>query len=657
MQIEGSRVPSSPYWERKLRRYSLPAKLVEKLQQRREATRQRLAWVLRYVSARKMAETTIVALFQAVHVASVSTLNGWSPWAPLLDLPLNLAIQSDDVATAQMIITHAPQMVFPSNLGLAMEKNRGAIVEAMVKACIRWMTPDYLKDILFWACQKNHPALALVLIKQGVQGNGCLHYACYNGQLEVVRALLTLCSSLNEIVTDDLWRHPCTPLMLACRKGQQGANHREIALLLLENLSCEGDPVSLHLAVGHNWDDVAAKILERSQNVQALLTYKDTSGRTSLTLSMSNGHRPSFELLRQHGAPLEADSLNFAISAGWQDVIEAFEILPQGDVWAYVHSEEMALFLIAKGFSIEFNQQLACLVAVSSARFLNVLLLHNPPHAFLRETFSRALREGNLECLEILFPRLPTLSSVLADFIAPKIDDQKVAEWFPKVVSKYPQGILSQEFERMATRCFVSARVLLISRLFAETGPDLKKAVPRWAEIGDLESLDRVPEQERAVLLNDSPVLSTLFRVGKFVLAEELIVRGADPFLRLNEQLSPFHEFVNYLEKQPTIEPAALKLFASLYKKAAKKGFRPTGLIWLKLLVKAGWKKESQRVYVETPIPPEADVRFLALRPEGSDRQYTIGNETIFIHTQVINSRGLATPLLSRMKRARCRRG
>ncbi|XP_067653306.1 putative ankyrin repeat protein RF_0381 [Haliotis asinina] len=184
-----------------------------------------------------------------------------------------------------------------------------------------WKTP------LMLAAEKGHKDVVELLVDKGADvslnvktGGNVLHLACYGGQLDVVKYLLSL-SFININIRG--WEK-MTPIMVAAYQG-----HKEVVELLVKrgaDLSRRTrDGNILHTACDGGQIDVVNYLLSLNS---VDINSRGWNQRTPVMVAAYEGHKDVVELLVKHGADMSlttrfgSNILYIACEQGYPDIVK-----------------------------------------------------------------------------------------------------------------------------------------------------------------------------------------------------------------------------------------------------------------------------------------------------------------------------------------------
>ncbi|XP_046340307.2 ankyrin repeat domain-containing protein 1-like isoform X2 [Haliotis rufescens] len=161
---------------------------------------------------------------------------------------------------------------------------------------------SYSRTPVMWAAGREHAEVVELLVRKGTDvslvdegGSSILHFACYAGDMEIVKFVL----SLNVLDIESRGELSRTPVMYAARWG-----HRDVVELLVSIgadvslVDDDGDNI-LHL-VGWGGDMETAKFV-LSLNVVDI-DARNNDGRTAADVARSGRRRRVADLLESRGA-------------------------------------------------------------------------------------------------------------------------------------------------------------------------------------------------------------------------------------------------------------------------------------------------------------------------------------------------------------------
>jgi len=220
------------------------------------------------------------------------------------------------LSVVELLLTHEKIEVNKTNkegetpLLVACLKGHTEIVKALLDINNIDVNKDdnYKATPLYYACQKGHTEIVNLLLKHknilvnkanDDDGWTPLHIACFEGRTEIAKLLL----NHEKIEVNKTSKREETPLIIACRRHNNGKNYNIVELLLskeevLINKFDDKGKTALYKAVAYKRNEVVKLLL--SQNKKRILINKpDVKGKTALYKAVENKQKDIVEQKQQ----------------------------------------------------------------------------------------------------------------------------------------------------------------------------------------------------------------------------------------------------------------------------------------------------------------------------------------------------------------------
>ena len=173
-------------------------------------------------------------------------------------------------------------------------ENKTTICHVAAEAAPEFNNNIYLNLIEYIVSKKEESNIEEYINKQDNYGDTCVHRACFNGNIKIVRFLIEKGASV--FINTNVG---VNPLHSSAYKG-----HNEIVRYLITehkvpiNIETNSKGVPLHYAVGQNRDDIVLMLLELGANVNAV----NKDGVSSLHIALKNNRTEIAKMLISNGA-------------------------------------------------------------------------------------------------------------------------------------------------------------------------------------------------------------------------------------------------------------------------------------------------------------------------------------------------------------------
>ena len=306
-----------PFAVRNFERYTDPEKLKTRYKKDPEHVNRRIAYLIRTISTLKLEESAVKHFFKVIIEAGLFSVKGFSQQGLPIMRSLHDAIKAKDSAAALLLMENEFSMIAPKDLEMAMDNNLPDVVRAILAKSPPWLKKErppgseykwIEQEVFTWACEYEHPEIALELIlkgvnldcdpKEDVETHLCL--AASNGLAEVVYALI-LHSEYMDYGRREIDMGEA--LIAACSGG-----HLATAKVLIENgakvdYADRQKRTPFHSAAAGQSEDLMKLLLDHAPKDKTFLNLEQVDGRrTALQIALANCNSGSARLLLEAGA-------------------------------------------------------------------------------------------------------------------------------------------------------------------------------------------------------------------------------------------------------------------------------------------------------------------------------------------------------------------